>query len=347
MMVEVGGASSTYLAGDFTNGLNEFQGELSDRGENLPDREARDHASLAMGDTVLALAGGSFFELLVHFVADAASLLDRLLHGEDETGNGLFGEMGQRGALKPGGSDAEPPPGLAQVGVAFARMNQNNRNLGGMAISLTDHLCSRTELFSGPGNGRGGSQSAEFEFKNRGGLVTGEGDGVEFPEAVSTPKLVSVLRILVTDDPSISQVEVVGQDGANPDLCRRTDDGEGGRLNPDLPRALPFPTASEGETLRPALIFAIVITNQIHLSVVRRGRRVVRMGIQDRDSGFLAPTTQQMPALQRTKARVPDQNHSPPAENFWWAAQARRERPIPFRRRPNMTKDSQRNIISR
>ena len=74
MMVEVGGASSTYLAGDFTNGLNEFQGELSDRGENLPDREARDHASLAMGDTVLALAGGSFFELLVHFVADAASL---------------------------------------------------------------------------------------------------------------------------------------------------------------------------------------------------------------------------------------------------------------------------------
>ena len=71
----------------------------------------------------------------------------------------------------------------------------------------------------------------------------------------------------------------------------------------------------------------------------------MRMGVgvqRDDFSGFLAPTTQQSPALQRARARVPDQNHSPWAENFWKAAQASRESPLPLRRRPRMTKESQR-----
>jgi hypothetical protein len=45
---------------------------------------------------------------------------------------------------------------------------------------------------------------------------------------------------------------------------------------------------------------------------------LVRLRVQeDRPSGFFAPTRQHMPALQRTRARVPDQNHSPQAANFW------------------------------
>jgi len=162
---------------------------------------------------------------------------------------------------------------------------------------------------------------------------------------VASPKLVPVLGILVTDNPAVPQVEMMGQDGSDPDFRGCADDGEGGRLDPNLSRALSFSSAAKGKSLRPPLIFAIVIANQIDLSVVGRGRWVVWMGIQNRLSGFLAPTTQQIPALQRARARVPDQNHSPPAENFWWAAHARRERPAPFSRRPKITKDSQRNMI--
>jgi hypothetical protein len=141
-------------------------------------------------------------------------------------------------------------------------------------------------------------------------------------------------------------MEMTRKDGPDADFRGRADDGEGGGFNAHLSGALSFPAATEGETLRPTLIFAIVISDQIHLAVIRSRGGGVGMCVQDRVSGFLAPTTQQIPALQRTKARVPDQNHSPPAENFWKAAQARRERPDPFSRRPKMTNVSQRNIFS-
>jgi hypothetical protein len=51
-------------------------------------------SAFSLRDAVLALPGGLFFQFLIHFMAYAASLLNRLLHGEDKTGNGLVGEMG-------------------------------------------------------------------------------------------------------------------------------------------------------------------------------------------------------------------------------------------------------------
>ena len=64
----------------------------------------------------------------------------------------------------------------------------------------------------------------------------------------------------------------------------------------------------------------VVVADEADLSVIGQLGSGLRMGVrvqEDRLSGFFAPTRQQMPALQRTRARVPDQNHSPQAANFW------------------------------
>ena len=62
----------------------------------------------------------------------------------------------------------------------------------------------------------------------------------------------------------------------------------------------------------------IIVADEADFTVIGEFGRLVGVGVQeDRLSGFFAPTKQQMPALQRTRARVPDQNHSPEAANFW------------------------------
>jgi hypothetical protein len=64
----------------------------------------------------------------------------------------------------------------------------------------------------------------------------------------------------------------------------------------------------------------VIVANEADLSVIGEFGRLVGLGMRvqgDRPSGFFAPTRQQMPALQRTRERVPDQNHSPQAANFW------------------------------
>ena len=62
----------------------------------------------------------------------------------------------------------------------------------------------------------------------------------------------------------------------------------------------------------------VIVADEADFTVIGEFERLVRVRVQeDRLSGFFAPTRQQMPALQRTRARVPDQNHSPEAANFW------------------------------
>ena len=62
----------------------------------------------------------------------------------------------------------------------------------------------------------------------------------------------------------------------------------------------------------------VIVADEADFTVIGEFGRLVRVRVQeDRLSGFFAPTKQQMPALQRTRARVPDQNHSPQAANFW------------------------------
>ena len=63
----------------------------------------------------------------------------------------------------------------------------------------------------------------------------------------------------------------------------------------------------------------VIVADEADFSVIGEFGRLVGMRLrvqEDRFSGFFAPTRQQMPALQRTRARVPDQNHSPQAANF-------------------------------
>ena len=78
--------------------------------------------------------------------------------------------------------------------------------------------------------------------------------------------------------------------------------------------------AAKGKTFRPAEVVVIIVADEADFAVIGEFGRLVRMRLrvqEDRFSGFFAPTRQQMPALQRTRARVPDQNHSPQAANFW------------------------------
>ena len=77
-------------------------------------------------------------------------------------------------------------------------------------------------------------------------------------------------------------------------------------------------SAAEGKTFRPAEVVVVIVADEADFTVIGEFERLVRVRVQeDRLSGFFAPTRQQMPALQRTRARVPDQNHSPQAANFW------------------------------
>lgn len=141
---------------------------------------------------------------------------------------------------------------------------------------------------------------------------------------------------------------MAGEDGADSEFGGKADNGKSGGFNADFALALAFPATAKGKAFRPTKIFGIVVGNECNLAVVgRRERGGARMGMRVQDfcfSGFLAPTRQQRPALQRARARVPDQNHSPPVTYFWAAAQLRRESPAPFRSRPPMTKESQRTM---
>ena len=155
--------------------------------------------------------------------------------------------------------------------------------------------------------------------------------------------------ILISNNTVFPQLKVAGKDGADAKFRGEADDGEGGRLNSFFSRALSFLSTAEGKTFRPAEVVVIIVTNEVDLSVIGQLGSGLRMGVRvqsEKLSGFFAPTRQQMPALQSTRARVPDQNHSPVAENFWWAAQARRESPLPLRKSPSTTKRSQRIIAS-
>ena len=86
----------------------------------------------------------------------------------------------------------------------FACMNENDSNLWGVAISLADHLCSGAELFCGSRDGRGGTQSAEFELKYGGGFIPGKGDGIQLAESVASAMVVIVFGVLVSQDTTIS-----------------------------------------------------------------------------------------------------------------------------------------------
>ncbi len=130
-----------------------------------------------------------------------------------------------------------------------------------------------------------------------------------------------MLGVLITENALFTKMEVAGEDGTNTELRRKTDDGEGGWFDTNFAFALAFAATPKGKAFRPAEVLGVVVGDEVDLAVIgggmgRMGGGMGR-GIQRDDfSGFLAPTRQQIPALQRARATAPDQNHSPPAENF-------------------------------
>ena len=75
------------------NGLNETTGHPADGREQLADGQGREAKTAGLGglESMLALAGGATFQLVIHLVADSASFLNRLLHRKDKAWDGLVG----------------------------------------------------------------------------------------------------------------------------------------------------------------------------------------------------------------------------------------------------------------
>jgi len=111
-------------------------------------------------------------------------------------------------------------------------------------------------------------------------MAVGKGHGIELPEAVSAAQVIPQFRILVTEDPAVAQIKLAGEEGADAEFRGGTDDGKSGGFDADFAGTFPFPTAADGEALRPAEIFPIVGMDEFGLAVVRG--RGWRMGVQAR-----------------------------------------------------------------
>jgi hypothetical protein len=169
------------------------------------------------------------------------------------------------------GTDAIAATGFTQIGLALAGVDEDDGHLGLVSVTLPDHFGGGTELAGGAVDRRGGAESAELEFKHRGRMAVGEGDGVELAEAVSPAKVVAQLGVLVTEDAAVPEFKMAGEKGANPKLSSGADDGEGGRLDPDFAGTFPFPAAPDRETFRPAEVFAVVRMDEFRFAVIRCG----------------------------------------------------------------------------
>jgi hypothetical protein len=110
-------------------------------------------------------------------------------------------------------------------------------------------------------------------------VAVGKGDGIQLAEPIAAAKMVAELGILVTENAAVAELEMAGEEGADAELGGGADDGEGGRLDPNLAGAFPLAAAADGETLRPAEVFPIAGMDQLRPAVIRPGPRGV--GIQE------------------------------------------------------------------
>ena len=263
-------APRSELAGDVADGLDQFLGHPADRGENFAQGESRQDAA-AWLDAVFAFAGGPLFQGVVDLVPDPAGLLHGLSHGKDETGNGHFRPLLQVEAVGRMVANAVAAAGFTEIGVTFARMDEDNGHLGLVSVTLADHLGGGAQLAGRAIDRGGGAKSAQFEFKDCRGMTVGKGDGIELAETVTAAEVIAQFRILVTEDAPVPEVEVSGEKGADAKLGGGTDDGQGGGLDADLAGAFPLPAAADGEALGPAEVFAIVGVDEFRFAIIRRG----------------------------------------------------------------------------
>ena len=258
------------------NDLDELLGHPTDGGENLTQRQPGQNAT-ALLDPVFTFAGGPLFQRVVDLVPDPAGLLHGLSHGKDETGNGHLRPLLQVEAVGRMVANAVAAAGFTEIGVTFARMNEDNGHLGLVSVTLADHLGGGPQLAGRAIDRGGGAKSAQFEFKDCRGMAVGEGDGVQLPEAVAAAEVVTQLRILISEDTPVPEFEMAGEKGADTELGRSTDDGEGGGLNADLARPLPFPSTADGEAFGPTQVFPVVGVDELGFAVIGGRRGGVRV----------------------------------------------------------------------
>jgi len=222
-------------------------------------------------NAVFALAGGPFLQSMVDLVADPTGLLDGLAHRKDQAGDGHFGPLLQVEPVSLMVADPIAAAGFTEIGLALAGVDEHDGYLGLVSIALADHFGGGAELAGGPVDGGGGAESAQFELKNRGRMTVGKSDGIEFPKAVTAAKVVPQLRVLVPEDAAIPELEMTGKQRANAKLGRSADNRKGGRFDADLAGAFAFPATANGETFRPAEIFAVIRVDELRFAVIGCG----------------------------------------------------------------------------
>ena len=264
------------FSGDLADGLDKLLGHPADGGEDLAERKTREDAAPLL-NPVFAFAGGPFFEGVVHFMADPAGFLDGLAHGKNEAGNGNLRPLRKMEALDRMVTDSVAAAGFAEVGLAFAGVNEDNGDFGLVAVALADHLGGGAELAGGAVHGRGRAEPAQFKLKYGRGMAVGKGDGVQLTETVPPAQMVAKFGILVTENTAVAEFEVAGEEGADPEFGGGTNDGEGGGLDADLADPLPFPSAADGKALRPSEVFAVVRVDEFRFAVIGGGGGGVRI----------------------------------------------------------------------
>ena len=112
-MVGMGRSSpGAEFAGDLAHGLNQLLGHPADRGKNLAQWQAGKQGP-ALPDAVFALAGGSFFQRVIHLVADPAGFLNSLPHGKNQARNGHLRPLLKVQALGVMMTNPIPAPGFS------------------------------------------------------------------------------------------------------------------------------------------------------------------------------------------------------------------------------------------
>lgn len=127
------------FAGNMANCLHQFLGHPADGRKNFAQRKSGQDAA-ALLDPVLTLPGGTFFQRMIHLMANPTCLLDGLTHGVDQAGDRAVRPLLQVKALGRMVADPVATPGFAEVGVALAGVNQDDGDLGLVTVSLTDHF---------------------------------------------------------------------------------------------------------------------------------------------------------------------------------------------------------------
>jgi len=231
----------------------------------------------ALPDPVLAFAGGAFFQGMVHFVADPTGLLDRLAHGKDQAGNRHLRPLLEMKAVNGMMSYPVAAAWFAEVGMTFAGVDEDDGDLGLVAVALPNHFGGGAKLAGGAVDGGGGSEAAEFEFKNGGGMPVGKGNSIQLPEPVTTAEMVAEFGILVPENPPVPEIETTSEEGADTKLRGGTNNGKGGGFNADLAGTLAFPAPANGEALRPPEVFAVVGMDEFRFPVIGGGSWRVRV----------------------------------------------------------------------